>query len=37
MPIDAIDAARLHIVNRFRDVTDTLVHEEWGVVDDSDA
>lgn len=37
MPIGAIDAARLYIVTRFRDITDASMHEEWGFVDDSDA
>ncbi len=37
MPIFAIDAAREYIVTRFKAITDTLMHEEWGVVDGSDA
>lgn len=37
MPIFAIDAAREYIVTRFKAITDTSMHEEWGVVDGSDA
>lgn len=29
-PLVALDAARWHIVNRFRDITSPAMHEQWG-------
>lgn len=36
-PLSAIDAARAHIVGRFRKITDSAMHKEWGDLDEPDA
>ncbi len=35
--MEPVDAARWHIVERFRDVTTAKMHEEWGCQDDDHA